>query len=240
MAIGETSDQIMSDANRALRDSQFRRSIGHRSAAMKRGYFWKKIGRAAMLTAGVLVGASIVGGILNGIGFWGVMISAGLIAGGIWAAMKFPKLKIPTPETLVQSDLKSLAGKTEIWLEAQRPALPKPAIKIVNDIGAQLDMLSPQLQKLNEGDAAAYEIRKLMGEHLPELISGYRAIPAPMRKENTDNGKTPDEQLIGGLSLIEKEIAGVTQQIAKGDIDNLSIRGRYLELKYDKSAEAEE
>jgi hypothetical protein len=32
---------------------------------------------------------------------------------------------------------------------------------------------------------------------------------------------------------------GVTQQIAKGDIDNLSIRGRYLELKYDKSAEAE-
>ena len=26
---------------------------------------------------------------------------------------------------------------------------------------------------------------------------------------------------------------------AKGDIDNLSIRGRYLELKYDKSAEAE-
>jgi hypothetical protein len=31
----------------------------------------------------------------------------------------------------------------------------------------------------------------------------------------------------------------VTQQIAKGDIDNLSIRGRYLELKYDQNAEAE-
>jgi len=42
------------------------------------------------------------------------------------------------------------------------------------------------------------------------------------------------EQLIGGLTLNQKkEIAGVTQQIAKGDIDNLSIRGRYLELKYD-------
>ncbi|SIN84978.1 hypothetical protein SAMN02745824_2028 [Parasphingorhabdus marina DSM 22363] len=239
MAIGETSDQIMASANRALKDSQFRRSIGHKSHQMKRGHFFKKLGRAALITAGVLVGASIVGGILNGIGFWGVMISAGLIAGGIWAAMKFPKMKIPTPESLVQSDLKSLAGKTEIWLEAQRPALPKPAIKIVNNIGTQLDMLSPQLQKLNEGDAAAYEIRKLMGEHLPELISGYRAIPESMRNQDNDHGKTPDEQLIGGLSLIEKEIAGVTQQIAKGDIDNLSIRGRYLELKYDKSAEAE-
>ena len=82
-------------------------------------------------------------------------------------------------------------------------------------------------------------MRKLVGEHLPELINGYRAIPASMRSKANDSGKSPDEQLIGGLSLIEKEIAGVTQQIAKGDIDNLSIRGRYLELKYDQNAEAE-
>ena len=192
-----------------------------------------------MWTVGVLVGASIIGGILSGIGFWGVMISAGLIAGGIWASMKFPKMKMPTPETIMKSDLKSLAGKTEIWLENQRPALPAPAVQIVNGIGVQLDMLSPQLNKLNEGDAAAYEVRKLVGEHLPELINGYRAIPPSMRGKANDSGKSPDEQLIGGLSLIEKEISGVTQQIAKGDIDNLSIRGRYLELKYDKSAEAE-
>jgi len=192
-----------------------------------------------MWTVGVLVGASIIGGILSGIGFWGVMISAGLIGGGIWASMKFPKMKMPTPETIMKSDLKSLAGKTEIWLENQRPALPAPAVQIVNGIGVQLDMLSPQLNKLNEGDAAAYEVRKLVGEHLPELINGYRAIPPSMRGKANDSGKSPDEQLIGGLSLIEKEISGVTQQIAKGDIDNLSIRGRYLELKYDKSAEAE-
>ena len=235
----ETNQEIYDGAARALRESQFRRSIGNRSHQLKRTHFFKKLGRAALLTAGVLVGASIIGGILNGIGFWGVMISAGLIGGGIWAAMKFPEMKIPTPETIVKSDLKSLAGKTEIWLENQRPALPAPAVQIVNGIGVQLDMLSPQLQKLQEGDAAAYEVRKLVGEHLPELINGYRAIPASMRAKATDGGKSPDEQLIGGLTLIEQEIAGVTQQIAKGDIDNLSIRERYLELKYDKSAEAE-
>ena len=240
MAYGETSDQIMADANRALRDSQFRRSIGYRSQQLKRGHFLKKLGRAALWTGGVLVGASVVGGIISGIGFWGVMITAGLIGGGIWAAMNYPQMKIPTPATLLESDLKSLAGKTEIWLENQVPALPAPAVKIVNDIGAQLDSLSPQLEKLDDKEPAAYEIRKLMGEHLPELISGYRAIPAPMREEKGDLGKSPDEQLIGGLSLIEKEIAGVTQKIAKGDLDNLSIRGRYLELKYDKPAEAEQ
>lgn len=235
----ETNQEIYDSAARALRESKFRRSIGSRSHRMKRGHFFKKIGRAALWTAGVFVGASIIGGILNGIGFWGVMISAGLIAGGIWASMKFPKMKIPTPETIINSDLKSLAGKTEIWLENQRQALPAPAVPIVNDIGAQLDMLSPQLQKLKEGDSAAYEVRKLVGEHLPELINGYKEIPVSMRSKANDGNKSPDEQLINGLSLIEKEISGVTQQIAKGDLDNLSIRGRYLELKYDQNAEAE-
>ncbi|MEH6757384.1 MAG: hypothetical protein V7676_07725 [Parasphingorhabdus sp.] len=237
--MSESNQQVYDNAANYLRSYKFAESIGERSKGLKRGYFRKKLGRAVVVTLGVLVGAGILGGILNGIGFWGVMISAGLIAGGIWAAMKFPQMKIPTPETLVQSDLKTLAGKTEIWLEAQRPALPPPAIKIINDIGVQLDMLSPQLQKLNEAEPAAYEVRKLMGEHLPELISGYRAIPVPMRGKTNDTGKSPDEQLIRGLSLIEKEISGVTRQIAKGDIDNLSIRGRYLELKYENSGEAE-
>ncbi|WP_422343167.1 hypothetical protein [Parasphingorhabdus sp.] len=235
--MSESNQQIYDNAANYYRSYKFAESIGERSKGLKRGHFRKKLARAAVVTVGVLVGAGVVGGILNGIGFWGVMISAGLIAGGIWAAMKFPKMKIPTPSTLVQSDLKTLAGKTEIWLESQRPALPRPAVKIIDDIGTQLDMLSPQLQKLDEGEPAAYEVRKLMGEHLPELISGYRAIPEPMRKKSNDSGNSPDEQLISGLSLIAREISGVTQQIAKGDIDNLSIRGRYLELKYDKTGE---
>lgn len=239
MVAGQSSDQVMAEAGRALQDARFRRSIGQRSEAMKRAHWYKRLGRAAVATAGILVGAAVVGGIVNGIGFWGVMITAGLIAASIWGFTNYPKMKIPTPEILVQSDLKSLAGKTEIWLENQRPALPAPAVKIVDDIGAQLDMLSPQLQKLDDKEPAAYEVRKLVGEHLPELINGYRSIPASMRGKDNDMGKTPDEQLIGGLALIEQEIAGVTRQIAKGDIDNLSIRGRYLELKYDKSAEAE-
>jgi len=237
--VPETNEEIYNNARNALRNSRVRRSLGTRSAALKRTHLFKKLGRAAVGVAAVLVGASVVGGIISGLGFWGVMATALAIGGVAWVTMNYPKMKIPTPESLVQSDLKSLAGKTEIWLENQRPMLPPPAAKIVDGIGVQLDMLSPQLQKLNEGDAAAYEIRKLMGEHLPELISGYRAIPASMRQKAEDGQKSPDDQLVGGLSLIEKEISTVTQQIAKGDLDNLSIRGRYLEMKYEQAGEAE-
>ena len=237
--MAETNEEIYNNARNALQNSRIRRSIGTRSAALKRTHLFKKLGRAAIGVGAVLIGASVIGGIINGLGFWGVMAAALAIGGVTWVAMNYPKMKIPTPETLVQSDLKSLAGKTEIWLESQRPMLPPPAAKIVDGIGVQLDMLSPQLQKLNEGDTAAYEIRKLMGEHLPELISGYRAIPASMRQKAEDGDKSPDEKLIGGLELIEKEISGVTKQIAQGDLDNFSIRGRYLEMKYDQAGEAE-
>ena len=59
----ETNQQIYDGAARALREAQFRRSIGNRSHKLKQSHFFKKLGRAALWTVGVLVGASIVGGI---------------------------------------------------------------------------------------------------------------------------------------------------------------------------------
>ncbi|MGB5724647.1 MAG: hypothetical protein WBM39_09530, partial [Parasphingorhabdus sp.] len=67
----ESNQEIFDSAARALRESRFRRSIGNRSHKLKQGHFFKKLGRAALWTVGVLMGASIVGGILSGIGFWG-------------------------------------------------------------------------------------------------------------------------------------------------------------------------
>ena len=60
----ESSDQIMMGANRALQDARYNRSIGQRSESLKRGHFIKKLGRAALVTGAVLVGAAVVGGIL--------------------------------------------------------------------------------------------------------------------------------------------------------------------------------
>ena len=46
------------------------------------------------------------------------------------------------------------------------------------------------------------------------------------------NGRTPDAQLVDGLKLIEQEIGDMTQRLAQADLDSLSTRGRYLEMKY--------
>src|SRR3546814_4691754 len=60
---------------------------------------------------------------------------------------------------------------------------PAPARQLVDGIGVQLDLLAPQLQTLDSATPAAANIRKLVGEDLPELVAGYQRIPAGLRGE---------------------------------------------------------
>ena len=182
----------------------------------------------------VLIGAGIIGAIIDGIGFWGVMITGIVGAAAAYVLMRYPEMPMPTAESLRITDIATLAGKTEIWLEAQRPALPAPAVTLVQDIGLRLDQLAPQLQTLDENDPAAREVRKLVGEHLPELINGYKKIPDSL-KHKEHAGKTPAQQLVDGLKTIDREIETMTGQIARGELDKLAVRGRYLEMRYDNT-----
>ncbi|MFN3452763.1 MAG: hypothetical protein ACK4ZE_11460 [Sphingorhabdus sp.] len=225
------SDETLNAAARSLRNVRFA-PIGTKSQALRRAHFWGKLSKATMAVGAVLIGAGIIGGIIGGIGFWGVMITALLVATAAYVLMRFPQMPMPTTESLKLTDLGTLAGKTEIWLEAQRPALPAPAVTLMQDIGVRLDQLAPQLQTLDDNDPAAREVRKLVGEHLPELINGYKRIPESLRnKEHA--GKTPAQQLVDGLKTIDREIETMTGQISRGELDKLAVRGRYLEIRYD-------
>lgn len=232
MSIASDSEEIHAAASRSLRNVRMGPPIGTKSRAMRRAHFYGKVARAAVAVGVLLVGAGIVGAIIDGIGFWGVMATGILGAAAAYVLMRYPEMPMPTTETLRQTDLGTLAGKTEIWLEAQRPMLPAPAISIVQDIGIRLDQLAPQLQTLNENDPASREVRKLVGEHLPELINGYKRIPETLRRQD-NAGKTPEQQLIDGLTRIDREIETMTGQIARGELDKLATRERFLEIRYD-------
>ncbi len=225
------SDDTINAARNALQTQRYVKSIGTRSRALKRGHVFAKLGRVALAVCALLVGMGVFGAILDGIGFWGIMISGVIGAAAVALLLKYPSMPRPTADSLRVTDLSTLAGKTEIWLEGQRAALPPPAVTLIENIGVRLDQLAPQLQRLGENDPAAGEVRKLVGEHLPELINGYRSIPDSLR--NTQYaGKTPQQQLVDGLTLIDREIDTMTGQIARGELDKLAVRGRYLEMKY--------
>ncbi|PTS78471.1 hypothetical protein DBR17_12625, partial [Sphingomonas sp. HMWF008] len=134
-------------------------------------------------------------------------------------------------EQLPAVPLKLLPTRTGAWLDTQRKALPAPAQTLVDGIGVRLDMLSPQLATLDEQQPAAAELRKLIGEQLPELLRDYAKVPPALRSV-ARNGKSPDAQLADSLRLIDEEIGEMSEHIAQGDLDSLATRGRFLEIKY--------
>jgi hypothetical protein len=208
-----------------------RGSIGKGSAELKMKSLLTKVRNIAIAIVTIWLGAGIAGAFVNGIGFWGVMavIVASAIAIAVFSS--FPKVKVPKRAELSQGNPQQMVARTELWLEAQRPALPPPAQGIVDQLGVQLDALGLQLQGLDGAHPAMAEVRELVGEYIPETIDNYRKIPAHLRAE-AHAGKTADERLTESLGKLSGEVDRVTRRLAEGALDDLAIKSRYLEYRY--------
>ena len=237
--LSEETNRALAESRALVRDNRSGgrhrvsgRAIGKGSAGVRRKVWVKRFTYFLGALFTIMVSASVAGLVLNGIGFAGVMLVALAVIVASFVFTKFPRVKTPKREDLTRStDAKQLVTRTELWLEAQRPALPPPAVQIVDQIGVQLDALGLQLDGVDQAHPQAQEVRRLVGEHLPEMVDSYRRIPAHMRTEQGANG-TPDDQLTESLGKISQEIDSVTRQLAQGSLDDLAIRTRYLDYKY--------
>lgn len=206
-------------------------SIGKASAELKMKSLLTKVRNVALAIFAIWLGAGIAGAFLNGIGFWGVMavVIATAVAVGVFSS--FPKVKVPKRAELKQGNPQAMVARAEIWLEAQRPALPPPAQALVDQLGVQLDALGLQLKGLGDNEPAMAEVRELVGEYIPETIDNYRKVPVHLRAEEYA-GKTADERLTESLTKLSGEVDRVTRRLAEGALDDLAIKSRYLEYRY--------
>ncbi len=236
------SDRILRAAGTSLqvnREGGYHRpadSIGQGSRRLKKNHWKKKLGILGLAVAGLWVASSVVGLVIGGLGFTGIFTTVLATVAAVFVFSRWPKMKVPRRENLNKGDVRRMVGNTELWLEAQRPALPAPAVKIVEDLGVQLDALGMQLETIDQNHPAARDVRKLVGEHLPETIDSYRKIPAHLRQEERA-GATPDKQVAESLGRISKEIDEVTRQLADGALDDLAVRTRYLDYRYGENEE---
>ena len=234
------SDAILREAKRSLltqRDGGTHRpaprgqSIGKASAELKMKSLLKRVRNILLAIFTISLGATIVGGIIGGIGVWGVMSVLLLSAIAMGVFSQFPKVRVPQRAELKQGNPKQMVARTEIWLEAQRLALPPPAQVLVDQLGVQLDALGLQLKSLGDDEPAMAEVRELVGEYIPETIENYRKIPAHLRAEEYA-GKTADARLVESLEKLSGEVDRVTRRLAEGALDDLAIKSRYLEYRY--------
>ena len=190
----------------------------------------KRLTRIAVADVAILIAAMVIGWIVP-LGIGGAMLVMALLVAATVLFAVWPAERAPTPERLAAVDIRALPAQTERWLEAQRPALPAPAMTLVDRIGLRLETLTPQLATLDANTQEAVDVRKLIGEQLPAFVKDYEKVPASLRT-TPRNGRSPDTELVDGLKLIEQEIGEMTARLAQSDLDNLSTRGRFLEMKY--------
>ncbi len=238
------SDRLLNEGRALVRDNRdggrHRRvqSIGEHSARLKRSNLTARVRNVVLAVFAIWVATGVVGAIVNGIGILGVLALIVATVAAIAIFSRYPKLKTPTRAEINRGgDVRQLVGRTELWLEAQRPALPPPAVTLVDQLGVQLDGLAGQLDGMDQNHPKAREIRTLVGEQLPEMIDSYRRIPPQMRREQRA-GSTPDEQLTQSLATISGEIDSIRRQLAEGSLDDLAIKHRYLDYKFGSAADA--
>ncbi|MEL6528913.1 MAG: hypothetical protein AAGK01_00615 [Pseudomonadota bacterium] len=231
------SDQILSAASQSLqiqREGGTHRpadSIGRGSASAKRSTLMKRIKLMIGAVVAILAGSAIWGLVIQPLGVTGVMAVVMLSILALVIFSQFPKVKIPKRAELKQGNPKQMVARTELWLEAQRPALPPPAVQVVEQLGVQLDALGVQLETVDANHPAVREVRELVGEYIPETIDNYRKIPEHLRKED-HAGKNADDRLTDSLGKLSGEIDRVTRRMAEGALDDLAIKDRYLEYRY--------
>jgi hypothetical protein len=226
-----SADDVMNRAEEALRRHGMEPRMAQRARQRARASVFKKLARITIAGAALAIGLISWGLIIGPVGVSGLMMAVLAFIVVATALMIIPAPGFTPGDVVPTTELALLPLKTEEWLAGQRRALPAPAVKLVDGIGLTLEQLAPQLETLDPAEPAAAEIRRLIGEDLPELVNGYIRVP-PTFRAHAVNGTSPDQQLVSGLGVVQSELTRMSEQLASGELTKLATQGRYLELKY--------
>ena len=80
-------------------------------------------------------------------------------------------------------------------------------------------------------------IRQTALEYLPRALNAYLALPRVYAERRTvANGRTPHDELLAQLQLLNSKMQDVADNIAKRDTDRLIANGRFLQERFAPSS----
>ncbi|WP_106639844.1 hypothetical protein [Allosphingosinicella vermicomposti] len=208
---------------------------GHAPAVRHYGRVARSAGRRVGAMAGAvlaLIGATIgFSFIIGPIGIGGLFLVAVAI---IFILIFFSVLsgeKKVTPFEEKMSN-RQVVTRLDTILHGKRAALPAPAVRRVDAITSQLPLLESRLGELDAFDPLAQDARRLMGQHLPELIERYERVPPAYRHQRDGEGMTVDERLVAGLDAARTALDDIGGRLTRGDLDAFETQGRFIESRY--------
>ena len=175
--------------------------------------------------------AAFVTGIFVPLGMMGALAALMLAVFATVFLSIYPKSRRQVTEVQALSNAE-VVHRLDALLIRERPALPPKALTQVDAISAQLPLLEKRLETLDGLDPLAQDARRLMGQHLPDLIERYEKVPANFRREQDAEGLTVEDRLLRGLGAAREAIDDMGMKLAASDVSAFETQGRFIESRY--------
>ena len=196
----------------------------------------RRLATAGMAVAALIVATILFGLVVAPIGLNGLFLVVVLMFGVLLAISAWPSGSGSSsrPVAPYKADMpnKAVIDRLAHLLHRSTRSLPPVAVSRVDAIGAQLPMLESQLVGMDPLNPLAQDARRLMGEHLPELIERYERVPAQYRRERDGEGMSVDERLVAGLDAARSALDDLGRRLAQDERDAFETQGRFIESRY--------
>lgn len=191
----------------------------------------KRAMRIVTAVAAIFVAMIAYGFVIGPVGIAGLILTVVMAILAAAFLIVFPKdrREVAAVETLSNAEV---VHRLDTRLTRERPALPAPALTQIDAISAQLPLLEKRLETLDPLDPLAQDARRLMGQHLPDLLDRYEKVPAAYRQQQDGGGLTVEDRLLSGLGAARSAIDDIGEKLAKGDLNAFETQGRFIESRY--------
>lgn len=211
---------LKSKAVRAAEKRRQERQSREAEARMKRAALLGGASGAAILGVGALVAPVAVPVLAAAAGSGALLMAVG--------SLFRPSRRRGGDGDFSQAELAELPGDAEDWLLSQREGLPLDCRPGLDRIFRRLGDLQPHLATLPPHSTAAWEARRLLGDHLPRLVFAYEAIPDSAREEDPD----VRARLRAGLETVADALDALCREVCRDPLMTFETQNRFLESRY--------
>jgi hypothetical protein len=124
--------------------------------------------------------------------------------------------------------LDRLAAQTEEWLFARARALPSQAGSALDRIVFRLRDLQPSLSTVQSDSPLGGEARRLIGEHLPDLVTTYLSLPPGERTFHAESSR----RLAESLDIVADQMDDLCERVRTDRLMGFEAERRFIESRY--------
>ena len=222
IAFGKAEDFLRRHIKpKAVQEAEKRRKLRKRRQAGKR------LARATYLGSGA--GAGMIGYevLIGSMGIAGLVTAGAAAAAAMGAAVFWPSGS-KASRSISREELDALLHDAENWLLEQRAKLPGRAIPAFDMIFLRLNDLHPRLATMEPNSTLAWDLRRLLTNHLPRLVQSYSELPGTVR----DAEPELLDRLIDGLGTLDEELIRICREASREHLTTFEAQERFLEARY--------